>query len=198
MRSKNLLSITMTEKFLHDTAGERPEQLLITCDKKGNVTGTNTRESCHKGEGLTHLAFMSFLLDNSGRVVLTKRNPAKSLWGNFWDASVVSHILQGETVGIAAKRRAGEELGIETEFKVIGSFFYQENYGDSSENEFCYILIGKTQNPINPNEKEIAETKFLNQFELEKFFTDNTESLTPWFIKAGEYLNLEKALWSKS
>ena len=188
----------MTKKLLHDTAGERPNQLLITCDKKGTIIGTATRENCHKGNGLTHLAFMSFVVDKTGRVVLTRRSPRKSLWGNFWDASVVSHVLPDETVEEAAKRRGREELAVEADFRVVGSFFYQENYDDFSENEYCYILIGKTQNPINPNEKEIAETKFLNQFELEKFFTDNTESLTPWFIKAGEYLNLEKALWSKS
>lgn len=188
----------MTNNSLHDIRGERPDQILITCDKKGNITGSATRENCHKGNGLTHLAFMTFIVDDNDRVVLTKRSPQKSLWGNCWDASIVSHVLPGETVEAAASRRGKEELGVEARFSVAGSFFYQENYDDSSENEFCYILIGKTENPINPNEKEIAETKFLNQFELKKFFIDNAGSLTPWIIKAGEYLNLEKAIWSKS
>ena len=185
----------MTRKFLHDTAGERPNQLLVTCDKKGKVSGSASREICHKGEGLTHLAFMSFLLNKKGGVILTKRSPVKSLWGNFWDASVVSHVLPGETVEEAAKRRAGEELGMETEFKVIGSFFYRENYHGSSENEFCYILKGQTDRRILPNIKEIAQTKNLNSRELEKFCRENAHKLTPWFIKAGEYLNLTEVLW---
>ena len=104
----------------------------------------------------------------------------------------------GKAVEEAAKRRGREELAVEADFRVVGSFFYQENYDDFSENEYCYILIGKTESPIYPNEKEIAETKFLNIFELEKFCLDNAQKLTPWFIKAREYLNLEKALWSKS
>jgi len=195
MRSKNLLSITMTEKFLHDTAGERPEQLLITCDKKGNITGTNTRESCHKGEGLTHLAFMSFLLDKKGKVILTKRSPLKSLWGNFWDASIVSHVLPGESVKEAAKRRAGEELGVEVNFTVVGSFYYRQAFNGSSENEYCYILTGKTDSKIYPNDIEIAQIRNLDSQELEKFCRENTDKLTPWFIKAREYLNLTEVLW---
>src|SRR3989338_10535343 len=123
----------MTDNSMHDIGGERPDQLLITCDKKGTIIGTATRENCHKGNGLTHLAFMSFVVDKTGRVVLTRRSPRKSLWGNFWDASVVSHVLPHETIEEATTRRGREELGIDAEFTNLGGFYYFAKYNGNCE-----------------------------------------------------------------
>lgn len=181
----------MKKNNFHNFAGEQKDQLLVLCDKNGNNLGTATRVECHNGKGKTHLAFMAFLYDKDGFVILTKRSKQKSLWADFWDASVVSHVLSGETPEKAAKRRGKEELGADTEFKDIGSFYYFAKHNDSAENEYCHVLIGKTDQEIFPNPVEIHSVEKITLEELKKRINSSPESFTPWLKLA---LNTSKEL----
>lgn len=174
----------------HDLSGERKDQLLITCDKKGKLSGTASREDCHAGKGKTHLAFMAFLVDKNNNLILTKRSSRKSLWGGYWDAPNVSHVLSGETVEEAAHRRGKEELAVEADFKVIGAFYYFANQGKVSENEYCYVLMGKTNIDITPNPVEIDDVKTISLAEFLKQIKENPADFTPWFQKAVKKVTL--------
>lgn len=165
---------------LHDSRGERKEQILITVDKDGNRIGQASREECHKGEGKPHLAFMAFVLNKDNKIILTQRSGKKSLWTGFWDASVVSHVLAGETPEAAARRRGREELGIETDFMDLGAFYYHANYNGNSENEYCHVLIGKTNEKIYYNPIEIEEIRPIGKYELRKEIKVNPQIYTPW------------------
>lgn len=170
---------------LHNLAGEQSQQQLIIVDKKGNrLGGTATREKCHSGAGITHLAFMAFLFDSYDNLILTKRSKHKSLWESFWDASVVSHILKSETSQVAAARRCQEELGIAAKFKKIGAFYYFASFGDQSENEYCYVLTGTTIKTPCPNPVEIEEIRKLTIDELNNEIARKREKFTPWLIIA--------------
>lgn len=168
----------------HNLTGEQKEQLLLLCDKKGKVVGTDTRENCHAGVGKTHLAFMAFVTDKNNNVILTKRSAKKSLWGGFWDAPNVSHVLPGETVEEAACRRGKEELGVDVNFKAIGAFYYFAKHGNSCENEYCFILKGNTQKNIHPNPVEIEATKLMTWNDLVSDITENSHKYTPWLQSA--------------
>ena len=170
----------MKNHNLHDTQGERKNQLLITTDKKGKSIGSATREVCHTGEGKTHLAFMAFIFIK-GKIVLAKRNIRKSLWAGFWDASVVSHVLPDETAQEAAKRRGKEELGIEVDFIDLGAFYYFAKHGKEAENEYCHVLVGQTDEKIYPNPIEIAEVKMIGKGELKNEVSAEINKYTPWF-----------------
>lgn len=173
----------MKNHYLHDTAGERKDQLLITVDKSGNRIGEATREECHKGEGKTHLAFMAFLI-HDGKIVLTKRAGKKSLWAGYWDASVVSHVLSGETVKEAAHRRGKEELGAEVDFRDLGAFYYFAKHGNSAENEYCHVLVGEISEEIYPNPVEIEEKEDIPLKDLKGDIVKNPNIYTPWLILA--------------
>lgn len=166
----------------HDLTGERKDQLLITVDKNGNKTGTATRHVCHKGDGIPHLAFMAFILDGKNNIILTKRSEKKSLWAGFWDASVVSHVLPGETVEEAANRRGKEELGIAIPFKTIGAYYYFAKHGGSAENEYCFVLIGKTNKDIHPNPLEFEKVLKVTFADLRKDIKKGKEKYTPWLL----------------
>src|SRR3989344_2534980 len=139
----------------HDLSGEKSSQILILCDKNGKEIGTATREECHKAEGRPHLAFMAFITDSKRQIILAQRASNKSLWGGFWDASVVSHVLPGETVIDAAQRRGKEEMGVNVKFNEIAAFYYFEKYQEGCENEYCHVLIGKSEKEVNYNPVEI-------------------------------------------
>ncbi|OGG05748.1 isopentenyl-diphosphate delta-isomerase [Candidatus Gottesmanbacteria bacterium RIFCSPHIGHO2_12_FULL_40_13] len=188
----------MKNTFQFVKSGEKKGQLLITCDNKGNPNGTATRFDCHRGNGITHLAFMAFLLDEKNNLVLTKRAGNKSLWPGFWDTSVVSHVLPGETPKQAALRRSKEELAVSAEFKIFGEFYYQARQNDQSENEYCYLLSGKTEQKVIPNQVEISEIKIVNSDAFSEFYKRNLIKFTPWFNIALKKYNLEKIIWQKN
>jgi isopentenyl-diphosphate Delta-isomerase len=173
--------------ILHDLRGEQKNQLLVTCDTNGKPTGRQSREKCHAGDGMTHLAFLAFVKDASGDIVLTQRSVKKSLWGKHWDASVVSHVLSGETPEEAANRRGKEELGIDVTFTNIGAFYYFAKHGDSAENEYCFVLVGHYQGPIHPNPVEIDAVRAVSETDLRKQAKIDPEMFTPWLN-----LSLEK------
>ncbi len=179
---------------LHDLNGERKQQILIVVDKDGNRIGDATREECHKGEGKTHLAFMAFVVDKNKNIILTRRSDKKSLWGGFWDASVVSHVLAGETPESAAKRRGKEELGIETDFTDLGAFYYYAKYNGDAENEYCHVLVGKTKGEIFPNPVEISETRNVILKELKEDIKLHKVKYAPWLVIAMEKFDLGKYL----
>ena len=182
----------MKRNNLHDLNGERKNQLLVLVDKKGRNLGLATREECHKGNGKTHLAFMAFVLDKDKKIILTKRAKRKSLWGGYWDVSVVSHVLPGETIEEAAERRGREELGIEVDFTNLGAFYYFEKFGEASENEYCHVLVGKSSQEIEFNPVEIEEIKKISVTELKQEIKDNQEIFTPWLKIALNKINFDK------
>lgn len=168
----------------HDLKGEQKEQLLIVCNQYGKKLGLATRLECHQGKGITHLAFMAFLKNKEGKIILTKRSKNKSLWSGFWDAAVVSHVLSGETPQIAAARRSREELGIDIKFKDLGAFYYQAGHGKGSENEYCHVLTGSTLENIHPNPVEIDQVILINLEDLTADIKINPGKYTPWLKKA--------------
>jgi isopentenyl-diphosphate delta-isomerase len=184
----------MTNNNLHDLRGERRDQFLITVDKSGNPIGTATRAQCHDGSGMPHMAFMAFVIDSQKNIVLTKRSSQKSLWAGFWDASVVSHVLPGETVEEAAHRRGKEELGVQVEFKNIGAFYYFAKHGESAENEYCFVLVGMSSEKIDPNPVEISEMKTVSYTQLIQMNEKERNHLAPWLSLALEKINLEGLL----
>ncbi|MDG7042372.1 MAG: NUDIX domain-containing protein, partial [Nitrososphaerota archaeon] len=125
---------------LHDLKGERKNQILVVVDRMGKPVGLANRETCHTGNGKPHLAFMAFIFDTAGNIILTRRSGSKSLWSGYWDASVVSHVLPGETPETAAQRRGKEEMGVDIKFSDAGAFYYFEKYGNGAENEYCHVL----------------------------------------------------------
>ncbi|MBI2617265.1 NUDIX domain-containing protein [Candidatus Gottesmanbacteria bacterium] len=164
----------------HDLKGERRDQLLITCDQHGKPNGFATRKMCHQADGKTHLAFMAFVYDEKGNVWMTKRGKQKSLWAGFWDASTISHVLPGESTERAAERRGKEELGIEVNFRKVGSFYYFAKFNGDCENEFCYVLVGKTMDVPHPNPVEIEDIKKIPARSLVSEVINQTSIYTPW------------------
>jgi isopentenyl-diphosphate delta-isomerase len=171
----------MKSHRLHNILGEQKDQFLILCDENGKPTGQASREDCHVGEGKRHLAFMAYIYDADGRMIFARRGMKKTLWPGFWDAAVVSHVLKGETPESAALRRGKEELGVDVTFKIVGSFPYHANYDNRSENEYCYVLVGKTNDLAVANPVEISEIDFIDRDNLDRWIKDNKDQLPPWF-----------------
>lgn len=140
---------------------------LILVDGHDNPVGTAEKRLCHTNHGILHRAFTALLFDGEGRLLLTRRSPAKMLWPDKWDGTVASHPREGETFVSAAERRLPEELGIRCSLEYLFKFEYHISDGDrGSENEVCGTLIGMVESKIGPDPAEIVQTKFISPSQI--------------------------------
>ena len=124
---------------------------LVLVDDNDKELGLDTRENCHKGMGRRHRAFVVFLYDKEGRMLLQRRSMKKKLWPAYWDVSVTSHVYKGETYEEAGIRRSKQELNVDV--KKLDrklDYTYWAKFGDYCENEFCVLLTGKLEGPAKP------------------------------------------------
>ncbi|MFQ6005595.1 MAG: isopentenyl-diphosphate Delta-isomerase [Woeseia sp.] len=158
--------------------GER----LVLVDESDKPIGYASKAHCHDGEGQLHRAFSLFVVDGKGQVLMQQRSSQKRLWPTYWSNSCCSHPRQGETMETATRRRLEQELGISCDLKYLFKFRYQEQYGDEgSEHEFCWVYLGRSDDPVQPNRNEIASWCFMKPSTLDRLLYEHPQWFTPWF-----------------
>ena len=158
------------------------DEPLILVDEQNRVTGYLDKAACHVGDGILHRAFSIFLFDERGRLLMQKRADGKLLWGGYWSNTVCSHPRKGEDEETATARRLADELHTTADLTYLFRFQYQARFGDvGSENELCAVYAGLLEKPYTPNPTEIEETRWVGPNELDRWFAEHPEQLTPWF-----------------
>ena len=92
---------------------DNSEEMFPIVDENGNITGAATRGECHNGSKLLHPVVHLHVFNSKGELFLQKRPQWKDIQPGKWDTSVGGHVDLGESVEMALKREAQEELGIE-------------------------------------------------------------------------------------
>ena len=142
----------------HANAGED----VIAVDADDNPQGLVNRLDAHTGEGIRHRAFTTLLFDGEGRILLAQRSPDKRLWDTYWDGTVASHPVDGQTQVEAAEQRLEEELGVTPDqyddLQVIDRFEYKRYYLDEGvEHEVCAVLRATlSDTALAPDDTEVA------------------------------------------
>ena len=168
------------------------DELLILVDEKDNVLGYESKKECHEGEGLLHRAFSIFIFNDKNELLLQKRSFSKSLWPLHWSNSVCSHPRRGETYHEAARRRLREELGFETPLQALFKFQYRASFKNiGSENEMCFVFIGKANGMVQADLNEIAEWKYIDAAFLTEDMLNYPNLYTPWFKMEWERIRKE-------
>jgi isopentenyl-diphosphate delta-isomerase len=176
------------------------DQILILVDENDSFSGEYApRHKAHTGNGLHHRAYVCIIINEQGKILLQKRK--HWLWDNLWDLSAVSHTLHyndhDESYEEAAARGLKKEMGIQgIQIQKIGGFNYfaKHNDGKSCENEYCAILFGRYSGQINPDKEVVYANRWVSQKDLLKELKNESDSFTPWIIKAFETLQLEKKI----
>lgn len=81
-------------------------------DENGRVIVTSFNRDDKIPEGAYKMAVGIWLMDDSGRLLITKRSPQKKFAPNLWE-NTGGHVMTGENPEEAIIRELGEETGIE-------------------------------------------------------------------------------------
>ncbi len=168
------------------------DEPLILVNEADEVVGYLDKASCHVGEGVLHRAFSIFIFNERGELLLQQRSEQKWLWPLFWSNSCCSHPRKGETVEAATHRRLQEELGFDVPLTFLFKFQYHARFDDrGSENELCYVFVGRYNGDVEVNPNEIAAWKWVPVEVLEAEMRTNPHHFTPWFKMEWERIRKE-------
>ena len=157
------------------------EENVILVDKNDTQIGLMSKLDAHK-KGVLHRAFSVFVLNNNNEIMLQKRAYNKYHSGGLWTNTCCSHQREGENSIEAGKRRLLEEMGFETELKIITSFIYKVEFENGlTEHELDYLLIGKYLKSPVINKQEVADWKWMKIELIADDIKLNPNNYTSWF-----------------
>ena len=157
------------------------EQQVVLVNENDQETGTMDKMEAHR-KGVLHRAFSIFIFDDAGKMLLQQRAPDKYHGAHLWTNACCSHPLPGERVEEAAIRRLEEELGFITQLKKIFSFVYRAEVENGLiEHEYDHVFAGQFSGNIVPNEKEVANVKYMDMNEIRSDIDQNPDHFTSWF-----------------
>ena len=136
------------------------EIILVNTDDE--EIGYGEKAYVHE-KGLLHRAFSVFIVNN-GKMLIQKRNANKY------------H---------AVHRRLREELGIDCEVEEVFEFMYRTVFADDLyEYEFDHVFLGDYEGPVELNEDEASEIRWVGLQELKEDLVRRPERYTSWFLIA--------------
>jgi isopentenyl-diphosphate delta-isomerase len=162
----------------------RVEEVILV-DEEGREIGSAGKLEAHRDGGRLHLAFSIVLFDRRGETLLQRRAQVKYHFGGLWTNACCGHPRPGEVIGEAARRRLGEELGVDAELREVFRFVYRATDARSglSEHELDHVFVGLLDAEPRPDPEEIDDLRWVGQADLERDVAAHPDRYTPWFTQ---------------
>ena len=156
---------------------DNSEEMFPLVDEEGNITGAATRGECHNGSKLLHPVVHLHVFNSQGELYLQKRPDWKDIQPGKWDTAGGGHVELGESVEMALKREAREELGI-TDFTPERLMHYV--FESAHEKELVFTHRTTYDGTVTPSE-ELDGGRFWSLEEIrsnlgKEIFTPNFEN----------------------
>lgn len=161
---------------------------VVTVDDQGRRTGTFERAAVHTTETPLHLAFSCYVLDDAGRLLLTRRALAKRTWPGVWTNSFCGHPRWTETTEESIVRHAQHELALEItglEVAVPGFRYRAVDASGVVENEICPVYAARTAGAaeaVVPNPDEVVEIAWADPRDVARAVTATPWAFSPWMV----------------
>lgn len=182
-----------------DVAPDAGEDLVVLLDAEHRPVGTAPREGVHGTDTPLHLAFSCWLLDDEGRILVTRRALGKRSWPGVWTNSFCGHPRPGEEIRDAVVRHARRELGAEVRdvAELIPDFAYRAvDASGVVENEFCPVFVARVASELEPAADEVAEHRWLDVADYRAALQAAPWALSPWLVEQAARLEADD-LWSR-
>jgi 8-oxo-dGTP diphosphatase len=135
-------------------------------DKNRVLTGRKHIRGIPMNEGDFHLVVEIWIINNSKKMLLTKRHPDKP-WPNLWECTGGS-VISCENSKIGALREVEEEIGIELEPE-SGRIIYSYLKEDSFHDVWLYRKDIELQD-TKLQEREVIDIKWVDKAQLREMF----------------------------
>ncbi|MCG7320375.1 isopentenyl-diphosphate Delta-isomerase [Arsenicicoccus bolidensis] len=165
-----------------DTPGA--EQVVLL-DAAGHAIGTAPKRAVHHESTPLHLAFSCYVVDDQGRVLVTRRARDKATFPGVVTNSVCGHPAPGEDLAAAVARRAADELGLRIGVArvVLPGFAYRAEMDGVVEHELCPVhvaeLVGAATD-LAPDPTEVDDAWWVPWPELRDGVLDGSTTVSPW------------------
>ena len=163
-----------------------PHDLVVLLDEHRRPAGSAPRESVHGRDTRLHLAFSCYLVDDEGRVLLTRRSLGKRSWPGVWTNSFCGHPRPGEDLQAAVRRHGRGELGVDPRSvtPVLPDFAYRAvDASGVVENEVCPVFTARADGELRPHPDEVAEMQWVSLDELRETVRVAPWALSPWLVE---------------
>lgn len=173
------------------------EDRVVLLDDAHRPIGSAPRESVHGTDTPLHLAYSCWVLDDAGRLLLTRRALAKRSWPGVWTNAFCGHPRPGEELTAAVARGAAHELGTDVTdiAPLLPDFRYRAvDSAGIVENEFCPVFTARAVGEVDLHPDEAVEHQWLTIPALRAALTSAPWALSPWLRE--QAARLDDRAWS--
>ncbi|MFK0403713.1 isopentenyl-diphosphate Delta-isomerase [Microbacterium sp. NPDC090225] len=155
-------------------------------DENGTAIGSLPKSDVHTTDTPLHLAFSCHLLNERGKILVTRRALGKKTWPGVWTNSFCGHPRPGEAIADAVHRRAHEELGASVVDLRLALPDYRYRAVDASgivENEVCPVYVARLEGDLSPHVDEVAEWAWADAADVAAAVAGTPFAFSPWFVE---------------
>lgn len=170
--------------------GKPTAEQVVLVDSQGVEIGTAEKMHAHRYAQL-HRAFSVFVFNSAGEMLLQRRAPGKYHSPGRWSNACCGHPRPGEDPLDGARRRLGEEMGLDCALTEALRFTYHADVGsDLVEHEYDHVFRGFSDAVPAPDATEADAWCWLAVEEVLNSLESQPDRYTAWFaIAIHEMLN---------
>ncbi|MFE6736734.1 isopentenyl-diphosphate Delta-isomerase [Microbacterium sp. NPDC057650] len=184
------------------TAQER----VVLLNDDGTPCGVAQKAEVHHDRTPLHLAFSCHVLDEHGRVLITRRALGKRTWPGTWTNAFCGHPQPFEPIPDAVMRRAREELGLElADIRLeLPDFRYRAvDASGTVENEVCPVYTARALGDPVLVAAEAMELRWVDPRNLAIALTAAPWAFSPWLVSQAAELSradgeIRAAAWQRA
>ncbi|MEJ2186525.1 MAG: isopentenyl-diphosphate Delta-isomerase [Gemmatimonadota bacterium] len=155
---------------------------VVLVDADDRPVGVEEKWNAHL-LGRLHRAFSVVLMRDDGALLLQRRAMGKYHSGGLWSNTACGHPGPNEDVAVAARRRLGEEMGIDCGLEPVASFVYRGDVGERlAEHELDHLFIGRCGGRVvpRPDGAEVSDWRWAAPDALARELAARPDRFTIW------------------